>query len=380
MEIRKLADDALKHVVAIRRELHRYPEPSGEEAATTDRIARELDKLGIAYHRFDPTGLMADIVGASPGKTIALRADIDALSLPECSGVEYASEHGGLMHACGHDAHTAMLLGAAKLLNGMREHMKGTVRLIFQPAEESASGARAIIGQGAAEGVDAFFAIHVQPQMPAGTVFYKEGPIMAASDTIHITVEGKACHGANPQQGIDATVVSAQIITALQTISSRRISPKDPVVVTIGTLRSGTRFNIVSGRAEMEGTMRYYQNELRPVLQGMLEEIVTGVASANGAKAAVTLTPFTKATINDADMAALCARAAAKIADNVEECEASMGSEDFGEFCERGPGAMFWLGVGGEYPLHSDRFTLDENSLSAGIALYVQAALDYLSQ
>jgi len=383
MDIRKLAEEVQGYVVGIRRELHRFPEPSEQEFETTRRVAGELGAIGIPCRRFEPTGLMADIAGDKPGGMVALRADMDALSLTERSGVEFSSQNEGFMHACGHDAHTAMLLGAGKILWGLREYFAGTVRLIFQPAEETAAGARAILSQGAGDNVDAFFGLHVFPFLKAGAVLSRPGAFMAASDAVRITVTGKACHGASPNHGVDATVVAAEIIMALQTIISRRMHPLEPAVFTIGKINSGTRFNIVSGCAEMGGTTRFFNEDMRPLIQKLAREIIEGVAVAHGAAAQVEFAPFTNVVSNDKKMHDIAMAAAGKIALGsapVGECGQSMGSEDFCEYSKLAPGVFVQLGTGGEYPIHSDRFTVDEDAFITGTALHVQVALDTLGE
>ena len=238
MDIKTLAHEVFPYVVEMRRDFHMHPEPSFEEFRTTQRIAEELGKMGIACRLFEPTGLIGEIKGGKSGKCIALRADIDALTTQEKTGLPYASQRDGYMHACGHDTHTAMLLGAAKVLSSVKEELCGTVKLIFQPAEELASGAKHIVAQGAIEGVDAAFGQHIFSGIPAGTLSISEGALLPAADYFKLTVKGRASHGALPDEGCDATVAASAIVMALQTISSREFSPLDPVVVTVGTLHS----------------------------------------------------------------------------------------------------------------------------------------------
>ena len=228
-----------------------HPEASFQEFRTTDKVAAALDELGVSYRRLEPTGLIAEI--GKPGKTVALRADMDALSIQEQTGCAFKSVNDGFMHACGHDAHTAMLLGAVKVLNSMKNELPGTVRFLFQPAEEVGKGAKAVVAQGGMEGVDAAFGIHCSVQTPVGALQCHPGGIAAAADRFKITVKGKACHGAYPQTGMDATVCASAMILNLQTMVSREFSPMDTLVVTVGSIHSGSRFNIVSGEAVMEG-------------------------------------------------------------------------------------------------------------------------------
>ena len=280
-DIKKLAHEVYPYVVEMRRDFHRHPEASFEEFRTTKRIAEELDKMGIPYRLFEPTGLVGEIKGGKPGKCIALRADIDALTTTEKTGLPYASENEGYMHACGHDTHTAMLLGAAKILSSVKDELSGTVKLIFQPAEELASGAKCIVEQGVLDGVDAAFGQHIFSRQPAGSLSLSEGTLHPAADYFKLTVTGKASHGALPDEGIDATVAAAAIVMALQTISSREFSPLDPIVVTVGTLHSGARFNIISGEAVLEGTVRIFNKDIHPRMPEIIERIAKQIGRAH---------------------------------------------------------------------------------------------------
>ena len=348
-DIKKLAKDVWPYVVEMRRDFHRHPEPSYHEFRTTDRIAEELDKMGIPYRRFEPTGLLGGIVGGKPGKCIALRADIDALSVKENTGLEYASENEGFMHACGHDTHTAMLLGAAKVLSSLKDELCGTVKLMFQPAEELGSGAKTIIAQGALEGVDAAFGMHIFSQAPAGTVCMTPGVILPAADSYKLCVEGVTCHGAEPNRGVDATVAAAAIVMNLQTISSREFSPLEPVVVTVGTLHSGSRFNVVSNHAEMEGTVRLFDEELHKQIPGMMERIAKDTAAAFRCTASLEYNILCDMLVNEPNMAALATASIEKVvgAGNVAPFRRTMGGEDFSAYTHIIPCAFAGLGGGG---------------------------------
>ena len=258
MDFKAMAQAVQPEVVAFRRDLHEHPEASFQEFRTTDQIAKEMDKLGIPYRRFDPTGLIAEINGGKPGKTIALRADIDALSITEKTGLPFASKNEGFMHACGHDTHAAMLVGAAKVLMQVKDQLCGTVKLLFQPAEEVGRGAKAVIAQHGMDGVDFAFGIHIGSQMEVGTISMMAGASAAATDRFVVKVIGKASHGARPEQGVDATVAASAIVMNLQPVVSREVAATTPLVVTVGSLHSGSRFNIVSGEAVLEGTIRSY--------------------------------------------------------------------------------------------------------------------------
>ncbi|HIV87320.1 MAG TPA: amidohydrolase, partial [Candidatus Pygmaiobacter gallistercoris] len=280
MDSKKLAADLQDYVVAFRRELHEHPELSNKEFWTTDRIVKELEGMGLTVRRFDPTGACADIVGGKPGKTVALRADIDALAVKEDTGLPFASKIDGVMHACGHDTHAAMLMGATRALVSIKDQLAGTVRVIFQPAEENVTGARMLVKQGVLDGVDMIFGQHIAGMMPVGAMSTAAGPSAAASDHFVIKVHGKSCHGAMPNTGADATLAAANIVCALQSIVSREIAPAEPAVVTVGQLVSGTAKNIVSGEAEMGGTVRTFSRELRKTMPERIERIAKQVAAA----------------------------------------------------------------------------------------------------
>nr|WP_122011795.1 amidohydrolase [Maliibacterium massiliense] len=383
MDIKKLAHDVQPEVVAFRRDLHRHPEPSFEEVRTTNKIAEKLDEMGIPYRRFEPTGLMAEIKGAKPGKTVALRADIDALSITEKSGVDFASENPGFMHACGHDTHASMLIGAARVLSSVKDELCGTVKLLFQPAEEVAQGAKKVIAQGALDGVDMIFGIHIAATVPAGVVALCNGPSAAAADIFRIKVTGKACHGAMPEQGVDATVAAAAIVMNLQSIVSRELSPMLPVVVTVGKLESGSRFNIVSGEANMEGTIRSFDVEVHHNLPNIVSRIAKETAAAYRCEAEVQYDMMTEVLVNDPDVTALVKDAALKVAkapQMVVEAPRMMGAEDFSEYTVLTKAGFASLGGGGTYPQHSDHFCIEEESFETGVALYAQVAVDFLNK
>lgn len=380
-DIKKLAHEVFPYVVEMRRDFHRHPEPSFEEFRTTDRIAEELDKMGIPYRRFDPTGLVAEIKGGKPGKCIFLRADIDALSVKEETGLEFASENEGFMHACGHDNHAAMLLGAAKVLSSIKDDLCGSVKLVFQPAEELAMGAKHIIAQGAVDGADAGFGMHIFSQTPAGQVAVTPGVINPAADYYKLTVKGVSSHGAEPNKGVDATVAAAAIVMNLQTISSREFSPLEPVVVTVGTLHSGQRFNVISNYAELEGTVRLFDEELHQQIPGMMSRIAEHTAEAFRCTAELDYQFKSDMLVNDPAMAALAIGSAEKIvgAGNVAPTRRTMGGEDFSAYTHIVPCAFAGLGGGGEAPQHSEKFCIDESALETGVAVYAQVAFDYLN-
>ncbi len=380
-DIKALAHEVFPYVVEMRRDFHRNPEPSFEEFRTTDRIAEELDKMGIPYRRFEPSGLVGDIVGGKPGKCIFLRADIDALSVKEESGVEFASEREGFMHACGHDTHAAMLLGAAKVLNSIKDELCGTVKVLFQPAEELAMGAKHIIAQGAIEGADAGFGMHIFAQMPVGQLGITSGVIHPAADYYKLDVHGVTSHGALPDEGVDATVAAAAIVMNLQTISSREFSPLEPVVVTVGTLHSGQRFNVISNHAELEGTVRLFNEELHQKIPGMMARIAENTAAAFRCTAELDYQFKSDMLVNDEAMTELARGAALKVAgeEHIAPIRRSMGGEDFSAYTHIVPCAFVALGGGGEAPQHSEKFCIDESAFETGVAMYAQVAGDFLN-
>ena len=380
-DIKALAHEVFPYVVEMRRDFHRNPEPSFEEFRTTDRIAEELDKMGIPYRRFEPSGLVGDIVGGKPGKCIFLRADIDALSVKEESGVEFASEREGFMHACGHDTHAAMLLGAAKVLNSIKDELCGTVKVLFQPAEELAMGAKHIIAQGAIEGADAGFGRHIFAQQPVGQLGITSGVIHPAADYYKLDVHGVTSHGALPDEGVDATVAAAAIVMNLQTISSREFSPLEPVVVTVGTLHSGQRFNVISNHAELEGTVRLFNEELHQKIPGMMARIAENTAAAFRCTAELDYQFKSDMLVNDEAMTELARGAALKVAgeEHIAPIRRSMGGEDFSAYTHIVPCAFVALGGGGEAPQHSEKFCIDESAFETGVAMYAQVAVDFLN-
>ena len=382
MDIRAKAHELSEEMLAWRRDFHAHPELSNNEFRTTEKIVELLESFGCdSVERPLPTGAVALIKGGKPGKCIALRADIDALTTTEKTGLPYASENEGYMHACGHDTHTAMLLGAAKILSSVKDELCGTVKLIFQPAEELASGAKCIVEQGVLDGVDAAFGQHIFSRRPAGSLSLSEGTLHPAADYFKLTVTGKASHGALPDEGIDATVAASAIVLALQTISSREFSPLDPIVVTVGTLHSGARFNIISGEAVLEGTVRIFNKDIHPHMPEIMERIAKQTAAAYRCTAELDYQFKTESLVNEPHMTALARAAAEKLVpgDKIQPFKRNMGGEDFAEYTAHIPCAFVSLGGGGEAPQHSDMFCIDESAMEVGTALYAQVAVDYLN-
>lgn len=387
--LRALVEAESDWIVRMRRKLHRIPESGFREFRTQQAVMDALDEIGIPY-RTERTWVIGLIEGAYPGETVAIRADMDALPLDEPEGCPFRSEHPGMMHACGHDAHTAMALGAAKVLWGLREQLHGNVKLLFQPAEETDGGAEPMVAAGAMENphVDHVYGLHVMPHLPVGKVETRSGTLNASTDSVRIVIHGKAGHGAYPEQGIDAIVCAAQVITALQTLVSRNVSPLQSAVLTIGTIEGGKAQNILCDEVVMGGTLRTANSELRTMMTKRIAEIASCVAEGMGCRAEVDVASGYAALVNDAAEAARIKRVAGALfgAENVVDKPApSMGGEDFSFFSDCAPGAFFHIGcVSPEWmpapPLHSRDFRINEDCLPIGVMMHVALALDILEK
>lgn len=385
MTIKGLEATYNDYQIEMRRYFHKFPEVSGEEYETCKKIREELDKMDIPWvHCGMETGTLATIVGEKQGKTILLRGDIDALTVQELTGAEYASVNDGVMHACGHDCHISMLLTAAKMLNDRKDQLCGTVKLAFQPAEEIGAGAKAMIEEGALDGIDGCFGIHVWTDVPAGYVFCNKGPMMASADQFFVDIKGKGGHGAAPHQCIDAAVVASAVVTNLQTIVSRTLNPTEPAVVTVGVMEVGSRWNVVAENAHLEGTTRCFNIETWEILPEKIEEIVQSTARTFGAEAKVSYTRLLSPTINDVDFATLVIGATKKVMGEnfIYDMPPTMAAEDMSYYMEKVPGAIAFLGTGNPecgaiYPNHNGHFCVDESMLVKGAMLYAQVALDF---
>lgn len=368
--------------VEIRRAIHRHPELGFDEVRTSALVERELDALGIPHRRVATTGLVGVIRGALPGKTAGLRADMDALPISEQSGEACASEVPGVMHACGHDAHTAMLLGAARELQGRRETLRGNVVLLFQPAEEGPGGALPMIEAGALDDprVDAVTMLHVDPRIPTGTVGITPGPVNAAADELHLTIRGKGGHGAWPHTAVDAIPAAAATILALQNIAARETDPLASIVVTIGTIEGGYRNNVIADRVAMTGTIRTHDPAVRDGVEARVRRIAGGVAAAYGATADVSIVYGYPPVVNDAALAgAFASYLPERTGIPVVRLAPTMGGEDFAFFAQRVPAVMVRLGiydeaVGSVHSGHSPQFRFDEAAIPTGIATLVAFA------
>ena len=368
-------------MVDLRRDLHRHPELSWEEERTATRIAAELERLGLSVRRVAGTGLIADLPGAAPGPIVALRADTDALPVHEETGLTFASEREGVMHACGHDGHSSMLLGAAELL------LAGPpppcpVRLLWQPAEERGAGAVALIEAGALEGVELIFGGHLDRRFPAGTLIVSEGPVNASTDTFRVEITGQQGHGARPHETLDAVVAGSLLVTSLQTVVSREVNPAHPSVLTVGTFQAGTAGNVIAGQALLEGTIRAQDPEVRQHLIASLKRIGQAIGMLHGAKVEVSVKDGTPPVINPPGATAIARRAALEVTDPelvVPLPNANMGGEDFAYYLERVAGCYIRYGglVPGResFPAHSSQFDFDEAALGCGAAWLARVAV-----
>ena len=378
----------LEELIEVRRDLHAHPEIAFEEARTADVVAGKLRALGLDVRTgVGQTGVVATIPGGRPGRTVLLRADMDALAIQEENEVPYRSQAEGRMHACGHDCHVSMLLGVARQLVRQASTLPGVVKLCFQPAEEGRGGAHAMIRDGVLRDppVDAAFGVHVWQDLEVGNVGVTSGPWMASVDEFEVTLTGKGAHAAAPQQGIDPVVALAHVITALQTIASRAIDPLLEVVVSVTQVRAGTAFNIIPESAWMNGTVRTFDPPLWEELPGRFEHIVRGVAGALGCTAEVTYERINRPTVNDPAMAELAREAAAEVvgAGNVVTHIRTMGGEDFSAFLHEVPGAFLAIGSrntarGLVHMHHHPRFDVDEDCLEIGAAVLLSVARRYL--
>ncbi|MCC2526488.1 amidohydrolase [Bacillus halotolerans] len=364
-----------KELIAIRRHLHQYPELSKEEFETTDFIAKCLGEKGIPIRPTSlKTGVFADIAGESEGPAIALRADIDALPIEEKTGLPYASKKKGIMHACGHDFHTAALLGAAFLLKENQDSLKGKVRLLFQPAEESGAGAAKVIADGQLDGIEAVIGLHNKPDIPVGAVGLKTGPLMAAVDRFKVTIQGKGAHAALPHNGFDPIVGASQLIVALQTIVSRNVNPLKSAIVTVAKIEGGSTWNVIPDTAVIEGTVRTFDSEVREQVKQRFLAVAEQISSAFSLKANVKWISGPPSLCNDTAITEIVRAAAHKAQLQVISPDPSTAGEDFAYYLEHIPGSFAFFGTGGDHDWHHPAFTIDETAIiKASYFLYESA-------
>lgn len=380
--IKERAEALAEYTKEVRHALHRMPERGFEEHRTSAFIKAKLDEIGIP-HTGERTWIIGTIQGGKPGKTVALRADIDALPIQENTGLPFASETPGMMHACGHDTHAAMLLGAARLLFEMRDELPGAVRLLFQPAEETTGGAEPMIAAGAMDGVDAVYGLHVAAQAPVGRIATRPGPMYAATDELFIDVLGKAGHGAHPISGVDAIAIAAQMITALQTVITRETEATESVVFTVGSIHGGTACNIICDEVKLDCTLRTLTPEMREQMHERIPQMCQGIARAMGGDVRVEIRRGYCACVNDADEAQRVLRVAKRLfgEENTRALRvSSMGAEDFAYYLLEAPGAIFHLGCGGDVSVHNDCFIAEEECFPVGVAMHAAMAFEYLTE
>lgn len=363
-----------------RRELHKIPELDFELPKTVAYVTSLLDEMGLTYKTgVGKSGIVVDIEGKNKDITIALRADMDALPILECGNKEYSSTISGHMHACGHDVHTAILLGVAKTISENKDSLPCNVRLLFQPAEETTGGALPMIEDGCLEGVDAIFGLHVDPTIECGVIGIKYGAYCASSTDVIIEVEGKSCHGAYPSQGIDAIVATCGIVTNLQSVISRNIDSRDSAVLSFGKIIGGEKENIVAQNVRVSGTLRTLSPEIKNKVKERVKEMVEFTAKGYGATGKVTYKDSYTALINHDEYIDIVKENGKELLGDsgiYVKTLANMGVEDFAYFVEKVPGAFFNLGVGNKKkgitaPLHNDKFDIDEDSLKIGVALQI---------
>ena len=395
--IKQLGAEYEPYIIEQRRHFHKHPELSLHEFQTTADIAAQLDAMGIPYERPLETGLVATLAGTAkdaysadgtPRRRLLLRADIDALPVLERTNEEFASVNEGVMHACGHDCHIAMMLGALQILSRMTDQLHGEARIVFQPSEENGSGAKMMKKTGVCDGVDGAFAMHIWSEVDAGTISCEPGPRMANTDWFRIDVEGTSCHGAMPQRGADAIIAAAEIVNGLQTIVSRDLSPYEPAVVTVGELHGGTARNVIAGSAYLTGTVRTYSDATHDIMPALIERICTHTAMALGAEAK--LTDYTIANYkvdNDAQASERCRQAIVKVLgeQGVGSYRGTMSGEDFSEYLHEVPGVLAFVGcrnpaIGATWAQHSCYYKVDETVLAKGSMTAAQYAVDFLAE
>lgn len=387
--IAALSEECSNQVVEWRRKIHEHPEPGFRESHTAELSAQVLHRLGLDVRSgIASTGLTATVWGSRPGPTVALRADMDALPIAEDTGLPFASRVEGMMHACGHDAHTAMLLGAATVLSKLRSQMRGNVKFILQPSEERVGGAEPMIEAGVLRDPDvsAVFAAHVWPDVPYGCVHVHHGPAMASLDEFTIRIQGRGGHVATPHKSVDAIVATGFLISELQSVVSRELDPTEPAVVSIGRIEGGTVYNAIASDVSLHGTVRAVNPAIRTIIRDKMDDRLRGLAASHGISYDFDYHLGYPPVVNSAEMADLVHRTAARILGAQRSAFAvrpSMVGEDFAYFLQEVPGAIYLLGVGDSdtccYPLHHAKFNFNEGVLGIGVRVLVQIAVDYLS-
>ncbi|MCH4887458.1 amidohydrolase [Acidaminobacter sp. JC074] len=376
MNVKERINQIFDQMVTVRRHLHMHPELSNEEFKTQAYIMSFLNDLNIDCKPCAKTGVIASIGSKKP--CIGIRADIDALPIQEINQVDYKSKHQGVMHACGHDVHTTILLGTAKILKEMEDELENSVKLFFQPAEETTGGALPMIEDGALEGVDYVFGLHVMPYLEVGQIEVKHGQLNASSNGVEIKLIGKTGHGAYPEKGVDSIMVSANLLTSLQTIVSRNTSPLDSTVLSFGTIHGGSKSNIICDEVTLSGTLRTLSKESRAFSIKRIQEITEHIAKAHGADCRVTILDGYEPLVNNNDLVDYIEDTLEKDFDIVYKDKPSLGVEDFSYFSNRVPGAFYHLGCSNHRSdsLHQNDFDVDENCIKSGILSQVMLVLN----
>ena len=385
-QIKKIALDFAPRLIEIRRHIHAHPELSGEEYQTSAYIAGVLSSCGLnVTEAVGKTGVLGELAGSgSDLRTLAIRTDMDALPIQESAKLDFASHNQGVMHACGHDVHSTLGLGTAMVLSQFSDKLPGNVRFLFQPAEEIAQGAKWMVKDGAMEGVDAIYGVHVFPSIPARQVGIRYGALTSAADELEIVIQGESGHGARPHQAIDAIWIAAQVITTLQQAISRTQNPLHPIVLSIGQIEGGRAHNVIADRVSMIGTVRSLHPESHANLPQWIENIVRGICDTFGAKCQVDYRRGVPSVHNDERLTKIIEAATREAwGDRSVQLlpEPSLGAEDFSVYLDKAPGCMFRLGVGHSgdtnYPLHHPKFEVDEDAIMTGVVTMAYAAYKY---
>lgn len=388
-DIKELVEKYYPEVVDLRRYFHRHPEISKREFNTQKKIFDVLGTLDLDIRKAAGTGIIADLKGKEPGKTIAIRADIDALAIDEEGDKPYKSQNKGACHACGHDGHTSILLGAAKILSHFKSEIKGTIRFIFQPSEEEVadgSGAAAIIRDGGLKNVDAIIGLHLWQSLPIGTAGISPGPVMAASDEFTIIIEGKAGHASMPHQTIDSILTASEIVVALNTIVGRDVDPMKQAVVSVGVFQSGKIYNAIAGKAVLKGTIRSLDESVRKDVYSHIKKIVEDICDMTGAKCSLKRDLCTYVLENDSKVTSIVLEAGREVlGQKAHRIPPFMSSEDFSYYLQKVPGCFIFVGINNSeknivYPQHHPKFDIDEISLSYGLEILSRSALKLLDR
>ncbi len=391
MDIKKISNKYKDDIIELRRHFHKYPEVGLQEFKTVEKIIVELKKYGVEFFRCGKTGIVATIRGSKMNKNfekcVALRADIDALEVEEKTGFAYASVNKGISHACGHDFHTAMLLGAVKVINDLKNEFSGEVKFLFQPAEEIGKGALDMIENGAMKDVDFIIGMHVFSDMPTGKFSIEPGPRFAAASRFSIEIEGEGGHGARPHETIDPILAASSAVVNLQSIVSREIDPQETAVITIGSFHSGSRFNVIPTKVELTGTARTYSLEVSQKFPEMIERVVKSTVEAYRAKVSdFSYSQLLPPTINDEKLTVFLKQSVKELygEEAFFDRGRTAGGEDFSFYLQHAKGVYLFLGCGNEekgyiYPQHHEKYMADEDALQYGVCAYVKCALDYLN-